>query len=109
SRQTETGGNAYAELDSNAVITTNPFTLASGTETVALRAKALTGSASNQFSMTLLSGTNYGTSTTLATAVNTSSSWQTFHFTVASFAGQQVKLQVSEFVNNVGVDDVGQQ
>jgi hypothetical protein len=110
SRQTETGGNGYARLDSHGVITSAAFTLDSHAQSVTLRAETVGNvNFTGQFSLYLLSGSGYTTSTQLALGVSTTASWQTFHYSIATFAGQSVKLQVKEATYSVGIDDVGLQ
>jgi YD repeat-containing protein len=110
SRQTETGGNAYARLDTNGVITSSAFTLNANAQSLSLRAETVGNpNFTGQFSLYLLSGSGYTTSTQLALGVSTTASWQTFHYSIATFAGQSVKLQVKEYTYSLGIDDVGLQ
>jgi len=108
SRQTEPGGNAYARLDTAGSITSSAFTLDANAQSLTLRAETV-GTGTGQFSLYLLSGTGYSTSTTLTLGSSTTGSWQTLRYSIATFAGQSVKLEVKEYNNAVGIDDVGLQ
>jgi len=106
SRQTEAGGNAYAQLDASGVITAAAVTLDPSVQSLTLRLNGLGGTP--QFQLYLLSGANFATSTQLA-FTGLAAGWQTLRYAVATYAGQTVKLQVKQYHGSVGVDDVGLQ
>ncbi len=84
SRQTESGGNAYARLDTAGSITSAAFTLDANAQSLTLRAETVgNGTFTGQFSLYLLSGTGFTTSTTLTLGSSTTASWQTFHYAIA--------------------------
>ncbi|HLZ73267.1 MAG TPA: hypothetical protein VKV26_25465 [Dehalococcoidia bacterium] len=102
-------GNDYASLGSSATILSSAFTLDGRASSISLRAKYPSGIFAGQFSVSLLSGSGYTTSTTLATNVATTTRWQTFSYGVGTLAGQSVEIKVVQNAFTVAVDDVGLQ
>jgi YD repeat-containing protein len=102
-------GNSYATLGSSGAIISSPFSVDAHASSISLRAKYPSGIFAGQFNLYVLSGSGYGTSTTLASNVLTTTTWQTFRYDVSAFAGQTVELKVANAIWTVAVDDVGLQ
>jgi hypothetical protein len=98
---------SYASLGSGASVTTAAFTVDVTAQVLTLKLKGLT-TGSDQYKVSLLSGSGFATSTQLAfTTAN--DAWETQRYNAASWLGQPVKLKVERFLGTVGVDDVGLQ
>jgi RHS repeat-associated protein len=76
-------------------VTSSPFTLGSTAQQLSLQYKS--SSQTSTFSATLLSGTNYTTSTILTDHLQADpTQWKTLQAAVQSFAGQSVELQLTQ-------------
>lgn len=98
----------YARLDWGDSITSSPFTVDAAAQFGTVRITKLTASA-DQVNVAVLSGSGYGTSTTVIAGA-APATWTTYRFGLAAWRGQSIELRVTRSgVGAGGVDDVGVQ
>jgi hypothetical protein len=106
-------GEYYAHLyGGNTTIVSSAFILPSNATTVSLQYKFFTTHAThdNWIRVYVLSGAGYATETKVAEVLNNNATdWQVFSPSVATFAGQSIRLKINRWSGSpgpIGVDDI---